>query len=190
MQNSEQIFAMALSLSTPWFIREIKESNKKLKTMKTILKILFLCGIIVLTAFSCEKDKENVEAGDLEPIDIKEITDFGCDNCSITLKSEYVNNGYYVIYSENGFNKYVQYVTGENIPSIDFNKYFLIIGVKQFTSGAEILQEKAEENNIEIVYYVTFLTDDSTVAVGVGYHAFLEKPIKEKAVRIEMIIEP
>jgi len=27
--------------------------------MKTIVKILFLCGIIVLTAFSCEKLKTN-----------------------------------------------------------------------------------------------------------------------------------
>jgi len=31
---------------------------KKLRTMKTILKIIFLCGIIVLTAFSCEKEDE------------------------------------------------------------------------------------------------------------------------------------
>jgi len=158
--------------------------------MKAILKIIALCGIIVLTAFSCEKDKENVEVSDLEPIEIKKITDFGCDDCSIILKPEYVNNGYYMIYSENDFNKYVKYVTGENIPSIDFEKYFLIIGVKQFTSGAEILEEKAEENNIEIVYYVTFLKHISTVALGVGYHAFLEKPIKEKAVRVEIIIEP
>ncbi len=27
--------------------------------MKTVLKIIFLCGIIVFTAFSCEKDKDN-----------------------------------------------------------------------------------------------------------------------------------
>ncbi len=146
--------------------------------------------MIVFTAFSCEKDEENVEAGDFEPIEVKKITDFGCDDCSIVLKPEYVNNGYYMIYSENDFNKYVKYVTGENIPSIDFEKYFLIIGVKQFTSGTEILEEKAEENNIEIIYYVTFLTYDSTVALGVGYHAFLEKPVKEKTVLVEEIIKP
>ena len=27
--------------------------------MKAVIKIIFLCGIIVLTAFSCEKDKDN-----------------------------------------------------------------------------------------------------------------------------------
>lgn len=156
--------------------------------MKTIRKILFLCGIIILTAFSCEKEKE--DESDFGLIEIKKITDFGCDDCSIILKPEYVNNGYYIIYSENEFNKYVKYVTGENIPTIDFEKYFLIIGVKQFSSGVEILKEKAEENNIEIIYYVTFLTNDSTVALSVGYHAFFEKPIKEKVVRVEIKIEP
>ena len=29
--------------------------------MKTVLKIIFLCGIIVFTAFSCERDKEVYE---------------------------------------------------------------------------------------------------------------------------------
>jgi len=33
-----------------------KKSNKKLETMKTIIRILFLCGIIVFTALSCEKN--------------------------------------------------------------------------------------------------------------------------------------
>lgn len=153
-----------------------------------IITVVILFVSIYFT--SCEKDKENVEAGDFKPIEVKKISDFECDDCSVTLKPEYANNGYYVIYSENDFTKYVKYVTGENIPSIDFEKYFLIIGVKQFTSGAEVLEEKAEENNIEIVYYVTFLTDDTTVALGVGYHAFLEKPIKEKAVSVEEIIKP
>lgn len=153
--------------------------------MKTIVKTLFICGVIVLMAFSCEKEME--DAGDLEPMEIKKITDFGCDDCYLSLKPEYINDTYFVIYSESDFTKYV---TGENIPAIDFEKYFLIIGVKQFASGAEMLEEKAEENNIEIIYYVTFLKHITTVALGVGYHAFLEKPIKEKAVRVEIIIEP
>ena len=136
--------------------------------MKNLSKILFLCGIIVFTAFSC--DKENTDTGEFAPITIKKITDFDCDDCYLSLKPEYINDTYYVIYTESDFTKYV---TGENIPSIDFEKYFLIIGTKQFTSGAKILEEKAEENNVEIVYYVTFLTDDSTVALRVGYHAFL-----------------
>jgi len=151
--------------------------------MKASIRILFLCGIIVLTAFSCKKENP----GDLKPIEIKKITDFGCDDCYLLLKPEYSNDTYYVIYSENDFTKYT---TSENIPSIDFEKYFLIIGVKRFNTGAEILKEKAKTNNIEIVYYVTFLKHISTVALGIGYHAFIEKPVKEKAVRVEITIEP
>jgi len=157
--------------------------------MKTIKKIILLCGIIVLTAFSCEKEKE--DADDLEPIEIKKITDFGCDDCSIILKPEYVNNGYYMIDSENDFNKYVKYATGENIPSIDFEKYFLLIGTKSIEGGGSITDEKAEENNIEIIHTITITRDDTHIAgITLKYHAFLEKPIKEKAVRVEIIIEP
>jgi len=48
--------------------------------MKTILKILFLCGIIVLTAFSCEKLKTN----DYNPegyVNIKVDTEITIDIC-------------------------------------------------------------------------------------------------------------
>jgi len=34
----------------------MKKSNKKLETMKTIIRMLFLCGIISLMAFSCKED--------------------------------------------------------------------------------------------------------------------------------------
>ena len=153
--------------------------------MKASIRILFLCGIIVLTAFSWEKER-----GNFEPIEIKKITDFGCDDCYLLLKPEYSNDTYYVIYSEDNFTKYTKYIPDENIPSIDFEKYFLIIGAKWFGTGAEILEEKAETNNIEIVYHVTFLTNISTVALGISYHAFIEKPVKEKAVHVEITIKP
>jgi hypothetical protein len=153
--------------------------------MKASIRILLLCGIFVLSTFSCKKEK-----GNFEPIEIKKITDFGCDDCYLLLKPEYSNDTYYVIYSEDNFTKYLKYIPGENIPSIDFEKYFLIIGAKWFGTGAEILEEKAETNNIEIVYHVTFLTDISAVALGISYHAFIEKPVKEKAVRVEITIKP
>jgi len=154
--------------------------------MKTIKKIILLCGIIILTAFSCEKERE--DADDLEPIEIKKITDFGCDDCYLLLKQEYYNDNYYVIYSESNFTKYV---TGENIPLINFEKYFLIIGTKSIEGGGSITDEKAKENNIEIIHTITITRDDTHIAgITLKYHAFLEKPIKEKAVRVEIIIEP
>ncbi|MBU8891992.1 MAG: hypothetical protein KOO66_04390 [Bacteroidales bacterium] len=154
--------------------------------MINISKVLFLCGIIFLMVFSCEEDI--VDTGDLEPMEIKKITDFGCDDCYLLLKPEYVNDAYYLIYSESDITKYV---TGENIPKIDFEKYLLIIGTKSIDGGGSITDEKAEGNNIEIIYRITITRDDTHIAgISLPYHAFLEKSIKEKAVRVEVIVKP
>ncbi|NOQ27828.1 MAG: hypothetical protein GQ564_20900 [Bacteroidales bacterium] len=153
--------------------------------MRNLNRILFLSGIILFTAFSCEEEKD--DPADYVPIEIKKITDFGCDDCRITLKHEFIDDTSYVIYSENDFNKYVEYYTGTNPPSIDFEKYFLIIGDKYFTHGAELREEKAEENNIEIVYFVSILRLDTDSPTAVKYHAFFEKPEVEKTVRVEIV---
>lgn len=45
----------------------IHKFQKYAKVMKTVLKIIFLCGIIVFTAYSCEKiDKENIVVKNFE----------------------------------------------------------------------------------------------------------------------------
>lgn len=151
--------------------------------MRNLIKVLFLSVIMVIVTLGCEE--ENIVEGNFTTIDIKKITDFGCDDCYLLIKPEYSNDSYYVINSESDFSKYV---IGENIPTINFEKYFLIIGVKPFSSGAKIIEERAEENNIRIVYYVSFITDDSTVALKLHYHAFIENPAEDKEVSVEILI--
>ncbi|NOQ27827.1 MAG: hypothetical protein GQ564_20895 [Bacteroidales bacterium] len=156
--------------------------------MRNLNKILFLSGIILFTAFSCEEEKD--DPADYVPIEIKKITDFGCEDCYITLKQNYIDDTCYVIYTENEYNDYIEYVTGENPPTINFEKYFLIIGLKRFLTAAEIKEEKAEESDAEIVFTVTINVYDYLAPKGVDYHAFLERPIEEKNVRIEILTLP
>ena len=154
--------------------------------MKNILKLLFFAGIIVLAAFSCDDEKDN--PSDYKPIEIKKITDFGCEDCVIRIKTEYMEDDTsYIIYSESDFNKYVEYYAGTTIPAIDYQKYFLIIGMKRYLHGAEIIEEKAKENNEEIIYTITLLINDYHTPITLFYHVFLEKPIDEKNIRIELI---
>jgi len=48
----------------------MKKSNK-LETMKTIIRMLFLCGIIALMAFSCKEDQEaNIKLKETEKEEI------------------------------------------------------------------------------------------------------------------------
>lgn len=150
--------------------------------MRNLIKTLVFYCVITFISFGCE---ENIDKGDNISIEIKKISDFGNENSFLSLKPEYVDDIYYIIKSESDFAKYV---TGENIPTIDFDKYFLIIGIKQFTSGASIIEEKAKENNVEIIYTINFQKNDATVALGLGYHAFIEKPINEKEIIVELVV--
>ena len=151
--------------------------------MRKMKKYLILCISVFFLVLGCE---ENIDKGESQLLQIKKITDFGTEQSRISLKPEYINGNYYVIESESEFTKYV---TGENLPSIDFDNYFLIIGVRQFTSGASIVEEKAEENNVEIIYTVTFQTDATTVALGLLYHAFISKPAIKKETVVNLIIQ-
>lgn len=150
--------------------------------MRNLTKILLLFCIIVLAAFSCE-EKENVDAGEFELVEIKKITDFGCEDCNIKLKAEYTNNSYYVIKSQSDLTKYV---TGENIPVIDFEKYLLIMGIKQFSSGVLLYEEEVKENNIQIVYTLIFRKQETTDAPLINYYVIIEKPIIDKEVKVNI----
>ena len=144
--------------------------------MRNLSKILFLFGIVTLTAFGCEDD------GEFEQIEFKKITDFDCNDCSISLKSEYFNNDYYIIRSEESFLKYVD---GVNIPVIDFNKYILIIGHKILSTDASVINEKVEENNIEILYTVSIRKNDATIPTAVIYYVFIEKANSGKDISVK-----
>lgn len=149
---------------------------------------MLLLGITVIASFSCEDEKAN--PSDYTLMEIKKIDDFGCNDCIIDLHYEYmVRDTSYLIYSENDFNKFVKYRIVENPPLVDYEKYFLIIGIKKFEHGAELIAEKAKENSFDIVYTVTIQKLGYDVPTAVIYYAFLEKPKVEKNVRIEVVIK-
>ena len=44
--------------------------------------------------------------------------------------------------------------------------------------------EKVEGNNKKIVYTITFLKNDATVASGAKYHAVIKKPSNKKEIKV------
>lgn len=150
-------------------------------------KIISRMGLIILLLMmvraGCEKIYENEEYSDVEYF---KFSDFGCESGnSWYLKTDYVGKNYIITSQQ----KFEECIAIECNPQIDFSSYVLLIGVKQFNSGASLSDEKVQENNSEIVYTVTFKEDISTVALGIPYHAIIRKPLNGKSIRIVEIVK-
>jgi hypothetical protein len=152
-----------------------------------ILKTAIGFLVLFMMGTGCEKEKEK-DPGEFTEKQILKFSDFGCSN--IFLKPAYIRNyhNHYVVTSQKSLEKYT-YTTSDCIPQIDFSKYIVIIGSRGFSTGVSLYNEKAEENNVEIVYTVTFLTNDATVALGIQYHAVIEKPSGQKNIRVVEIVK-
>jgi hypothetical protein len=127
-----------------------------------ILKISVFVLLVALVG--CKKDDKFVEKEFLK------FSDFGCDN-GLYLKPNYVGH-YYIIST---MPELQEHVMSDCIPTIDFTKYVVLIGIKSFTTGASLYSEKVEESETEIVYTVTFDAFETTVPMGVPYHVVIEK---------------
>ena len=148
----------------------------------TILKISAFLLLFSLIGAGCEKEEE---IGAFSEKEFLKFSDFGCENSAWNFKPGYYNN-YYTI---NSTQELSNYINSDCIPQIDFNEYFVIIGSKSFTTGVSLFDEKVEENNIEIVYTITFLTDDTFVASGAKYHAVIKKPSGKKEIKVVEIVK-
>lgn len=145
--------------------------------MKTfILKIGTVLCLLSLMGVGCKDNEKNEMFLNKEYF---KFTDFGCDSAPV-LKSEY-NGNYYIITSQQNLE---QYTTGNCIPKIDFSQYIVLMGSKQFTTGASLYDEKIEENSSEIIYTVTFQTNIAAVAPIVNYHVIIKKPAIAKSIQI------
>ena len=153
--------------------------------MNKEIKILLLFGLIAIIVLGCCKNDEDV----YRTMEIKKITDFGCDTCSISLKQEYQNNCYYFIYTIEAFDLYVYYKNGPGLTTIDFENYFLIIGHKTVSAQAKITGEKAEESKDEIKYTVNILQGYLGMPDNIVYYAFLKKPSSDKTLIVKEIIK-
>ena len=148
-----------------------------------ILNITIILLLLpIMMGAGCEDD---IQIEDFEVKEFLKFSDFGCENHTWNLKPGN-NNNYYIIESQDELIKYIQ---GECMPQIDFNKYFVIIGSKSFTTGASLFAEKVEENNVEIVYTVTFQTDFSRVIGGVKYHVVLKKANSKKDIKVIEVVK-
>jgi hypothetical protein len=154
--------------------------TKRLKLLTVFLLLLPLC--VVLLGAGCEKDEE---IGIFSEKEFLKFSDFGCENSVWNFKAGYSNN-YYTINSQQELSNYINI---NCIPQINFNEYFVIIGSKSFTTGVSLFDEKVEENNKEIVYTITFLTDDTFVASGAKYHAVIKRPSEKKEIRVVEIVK-
>ena len=152
---------------------------KFLRLVTIFLLLLPLC--VVLLGAGCDDDND----GEYTEIEFFKFSDFGCENDN----SWSLNDGYedenYIVTSQQEFDKIVNM---ECSPQIDFLSYTILAGSKQFSNGVSIYEEKVEENNSEIVYTVTFLTDDSTVALKVSYYVIIKKT-SAKNIRIVEVVK-
>jgi len=145
----------------------------------TILKISVFVLLVALVG--CKKEDKFVEKEFLK------FSDFGCDNGLWRLKPNYVGHNYII----STLPELQEHVLSDCIPTIDFTKYVVLIGIKSFTTGASFYGEKVEESETEIVYTVTFDAYETTVVVGVPYHVVIEKPkdSDHKNIRIVELIK-
>ncbi len=151
---------------------------------KIIVKTGIVFLLLLVTGAGCRKEKEE-DPEEFEEKQILKFSDFGCSNQHWYIKPGYVNN-HYIINSQQELEKRV---TTDCTPQIDFSKFIVLIGSRASTSGILLYNEKLEENNAEIVYTVTFLTQISAVAHGIQYHAVINKPVVNKKFRIVEIVK-
>ncbi len=149
----------------------------------TPLKISFIFLLLGFMGAGCEKE----EAGEFIEKEFFKFSDFKCENEPWYLESGYMNN-HYIITSQQELEKYIE---SDCTPQIDFTNYTVIIGNKTFSTGIDHYVEKVEENNLEIIYTITFLTNIAAVAQGVNYHVVTEKPTdrKHKNIRVVEIVK-
>jgi len=133
----------------------------------TFLRISIFILLVALAG--CKKDDKN---GGFVEKEFLKFSDFGCDNGLWRLKPNYAGH-YYIIST---MPELQEHVMSDCVPSIDFTKYVVLIGIKSFTTGASLYDEKVEERETEIVYTVTFKTNNATVLGSVSYHVVIEKP--------------
>lgn len=141
--------------------------------MKIIFKIVFLCGMIVLAAFSCEKAEKNCEE-EPQTMQIQNLDRLGSDTQywmqNIDDEKEIVN---VVINSQSDYEKYVACNT--TLPTIDFKNYTLLSGRMKTPYADHIISQSAVKACNELKYTVTIGEGIATVASKVYYFAIIPK---------------
>ena len=153
--------------------------------MKTITKILFLCGVIILMAFSCDKEKG------VEPvkIPIKIVSGLSVCGDSCYLKNAKYKDTCFVINSQSEYESLFECNSDYELSVIDFSKYTLLAGSKAVggicpTILSQYVQKYSENN--KIVYEVQIKEGGYAALGSAYYHALIPKI--EQQYDIEFIV--
>ena len=123
--------------------------------MKTIIRILFLFGIIVSIAFCCKKGENNQDGDEiveLEILSFKDIT--GKENyCDLKDQKDLTKEFHLVITNQEDFQANVT-CSNDELPEIDFMKWS-VIAIHVYTphTTAHIVSQKLLRNDTELKYF-------------------------------------
>jgi len=171
------------------------------------MKAIFICGIIVLTAFSCETNEESLKSQTIDcmsnedtvSIEISPLGElgFGADtlayqnNCGTAINFK---DKQFIIQSDNDYNElmvYAECLLIASWPQVNFKEYTLLAGVA-ITGTISIITEQSvklicKEN--KIVYYVKIEGGGLTAIGTVFYWVLIPKTSSEQEIKFEILME-
>ena len=156
--------------------------------MRNLSKILFLCGIIVFMAFSCEKE-EGVEP---EEISIKIVSGLSVCGDSCYLKNAYYKDTCFVINSQFEYESLFECNSDYELSVIDFSKYTLLAG-SQAVGGicpTILSQHVLKYSKIKKIVYEVQIKEGGYAALGSAYyHTLIPKIENQYDIEFKVTVE-
>ncbi len=176
--------------------------------MKALLKIIFLCGIIVFTAFSCETNEENLKSQTIDcmsnedtvSIEISPLGELGFGADTLACHNDCGNaidykGKQFIIQSDNDYNEllvYAECLLISNWPQIDFDQSTVLAGVsitnticKSITGQS--VKKVCKDNNL--IYSVNISGGGYTALGAVYYWVLIPKISADQEVEFQILIE-
>lgn len=155
--------------------------------MKNLLKILFLFGIIVFIAFSCEK-----KSFEPEEIPIKTVKGLSVCGDSCYLNNAAYKDTHFIINSQSEYESLFKCDFDYELPAINFSEYTLLAGSKAVGGICPtILSQNAQKysNNNEIIYKIK-IKEGGYAALGSAYYHVLIPKIEQTDIEFIVTVEP
>ena len=159
-----------------------------MKQIKAMIKMIFLGGIIVLTAFSCEK--EGVEPLEI-PVKIVSGLSVCGDSCFL-IDAKYKDTRF-VINSQSEYESLFECNFDYELPIVDFSIYTLLAG-SQAVGGiypAILSQQVLKYSKNNTIIYEVQIKEGGYAALGSAYyHALIPKIEKQYNMEFIVTVEP
>ncbi len=144
--------------------------------MKTILKLLIVCGIIVLTAFSCEKEQSNPcnETGDGTTMETFDFFDINTPYAWLQNVDENETIVNLIIQNQQNYEKYVGIRSDTLRPEIDFEKFVLLAGRAIHNTCGHVKNQNVKQKCNTYYYTVNFEGGVCGAIVKVNYFVIVK----------------